>query len=126
MNDRIDFVDSDFTGRIYSYKDVVEEEIYKRNYTYQKLYHAIFPMWDNTPRRNNHDGIIFHESTPLLYKKWLKELIKDNNERRDLDDNLGFINSWNEWGEGSYIEPDKYYGYAYLNATREAIEESRE
>lgn len=126
VNDRIDFVDSDFTGRIYSYKDVVEEEIYKRNYTYQKLYHAIFPMWDNTPRRNNHDGIIFHESTPLLYKKWLKELIKDNNERRDLDDNLGFINSWNEWGEGSYIEPDKYYGYAYLNATREAIEESRE
>jgi hypothetical protein len=28
-------------------------------------------------------------------------------------------------GEGSYIEPDKYWGYAYLQANREAIEECR-
>lgn len=82
-------------------------------------------MWDNTARRNNHGALIFHESTPELYKKWLKDLIIDNFRRKDIDDNLAFLNSWNEWGEGSYIEPDKYWGYAYLQATREAIEECR-
>lgn len=125
INDEIQFACDKFSGEIYSYKDVVEKEIYKKNYEKEKLYHSIFPMWDNTPRRNNRNATIFHEATPELYKQWLKELINDNKKRIDIDDNLGFINSWNEWGEGSYIEPDKYYGYAYLNATKEAIEESR-
>ena len=43
----------------------------------------------------------------------------------DLDDNVAFINAWNEWGEGAYLEPDKKWGYALLQKTREAIEESR-
>ncbi len=125
INHRIKFVCDKFTGKIFSYRELVEKEIYKKNYSRDKLYHAIFPMWDNTPRRNNRNATIFHEANPYLYKVWLKEMIANNNNRTDIDDNLGFINSWNEWGEGSYIEPDKYYGYAYLNATKEAIEESR-
>ena len=93
-------------------------------YNYAKLYRAIMPMWDNTARRN-HKGMIFQGSTPKLYKKWLKDIIQEQKERDDLDDRLLFVNAWNEWGEGAYLEPDKKYGYAYLNATREAIEESR-
>ena len=82
------------------------------------------PMWDNTARRNN-KGMIFHGSNPLLYKEWLMDVIRENQEKKNVDDNVVFINAWNEWGEGTYLEPDRYYGYAYLNATKEAVEECR-
>ena len=80
-------------------------------------------MWDNTARRD-HKGMIFHGSTPSLYKRWLKDVIQAGARREDLEDNIIFINAWNEWGEGAYLEPDKRYGYAYLEATKEAVEES--
>ncbi len=125
INDKINFSGDEFVGNVYSYKDLVDEKIYEKNFIKQKLYNAVMPMWDNTPRRNNHNVTLFHNSSPALYKRWLKDLIRFYKKRQDIDDNIAFINSWNEWGEGSYIEPDKYFGYAYLNATREAIEESR-
>ena len=34
------------------------------------------------------------------------------------------INSWNEWTEGSYIEPDTRNGYAYLEAVKEVFPEN--
>ncbi len=117
------FIRKDFGGEVFSYSDIVIHQKYFR-YNYPKLYRAAMPMWDNTARRD-HKGMIFDGSTPGLYKTWLKDIIKESYTRTDLDDHLIFINAWNEWGEGAYLEPDKRYGYAYLEATKEAIEESR-
>lgn len=83
------------------------------------------PMWDNTPRRNNRGNMIFHGATPRLYKEWLEEVILHLKHNCQMDDNIIFINAWNEWGEGAYLEPDRYYGYAYLEATKDAIIETR-
>ena len=83
------------------------------------------PMWDNTPRRNNRGNRIFDGSTPALYKEWLKDVISHYKQDCPADHDLIFINAWNEWGEGAYLEPDRYYGYAYLEATKDALEKNR-
>lgn len=123
ITEYLDYIRKDFAGEVFSYEDLVKKQKYFR-YNYPKLYRAIMPMWDNTARRNN-KGMIFHGATPALYKRWLKDIISEQKHRIDLDDQLIFVNAWNEWGEGAYLEPDKKYGYAYLQATKEAVEESR-
>ncbi len=35
------------------------------------------------------------------------------------------INAWNEWTEGSYLEPDEEYGHGYLEAVRQAVDAAR-
>ncbi|MEK3790944.1 glycoside hydrolase family 99-like domain-containing protein [Paenibacillus sp. FSL R7-0204] len=119
----IEYIRKDFSGEVFDYKDLVEKQKYF-NYDLPKLYRAVMPMWDNTARRNN-KGMIFQGATPALYKQWLKDVILEGKSRSDLDDQLVFVNAWNEWGEGAYLEPDKKYGYAYLQATKEAVEETR-
>ena len=34
------------------------------------------------------------------------------------------INSWNEWTEGTYLEPDDKFGYGYLDALGKVFVES--
>lgn len=123
ITEYLQYIRADFAGQVFSYEDIVKKQKYFR-YNYPKLYRAAMPMWDNTARRNN-KGMIFYGATPALYKRWLKDIISEQRHRKDLDDNLIFINAWNEWGEGAYLEPDRRYGYAYLQATKEAVEESR-
>ena len=115
-------VRKDFYGIIYDYPDVVENRRYILSENKKKkVYPAVMPMWDNSARRNFR-GTIFHGSTPDLYKQWLSDAVNTVRQRHDLDEKLVFINAWNEWGEGAYLEPDQEYGYAYLDATYEALQ----
>jgi len=62
-----------------------------------------------------------HGSTPERYGQWLDGAIDYAVENPFEEEPLVFINAWNEWAEGAYIEPDVHYGHAYLNATRRAV-----
>ena len=117
------FVCNEFLGNIFSYPEFVKNKKFFSE-RIDKLYRAVTPMWDNTARKVN-KGHILDGSTPELYQEWLENIIKENKQRTDLDDNIVFINAWNEWAEGAYLEPDRYWGYAYLQATRNAIENNR-
>lgn len=116
------FVCKEFLGNVYDYDDFVREKKYFSD-KMNKTYRAVAPMWDNTARKMN-KGFILDGSTPELYQNWMEDVGLETNQRvkeGELDDNLIFINAWNEWAEGAYLEPDLRFGYAYLNATKNAV-----
>ena len=46
-------------------------------------------------------------------------------QHRPYEERLIFINAWNEWAEGNYLEPDLKYGRGYLEAVRRAVTNSK-
>lgn len=83
---------------------------------------CILPNWDNTPRSGRR-GLVFHKSTPALFRQHLEEAVRFVMENRRTH-HLLIIKSWNEWAEGNYLEPDRRWGRAYLDAIREVLKET--
>lgn len=98
-------------------------DLFCKHYKVKDNVHPIiYPNFDHSPRSSNR-GVIIPDSTP---KKWKKFCLKMFHvlAHRNAESNFVFIKAWNEWGEGNYLEPDLKYGRQYLNATKEAWEES--
>lgn len=83
-----------------------------------KHYAGMFVGWDNTARMGKNVRLLFVNNRPRVFKEIFK-LAYDNSVRRNRE--FLFINAWNEWGEGTYLEPDKKYGYGYLKAVRDVV-----
>ena len=81
--------------------------------------------WDNEARKPG-NGTIFADCTPSKYKDWLRKMCAHAKDHKKTEDTVIFINAWNEWSEGTYLEPDRRFGYAYLKATAEALAESED
>ncbi len=105
-----------------------------RLYDYRKIYHyliteddkqedvipSLVPQWDHTPR-SGWNGVLFHNSSPQYFSKHVLDglnAIKDKSESRQIL----FLKSWNEWGEGNYMEPDLKFGKGYIKALKETID----
>lgn len=108
------------TPRVYQYNEAMK---YFCNNEMQALntIPTICPNWDHSPR-SEYKGFILHDSTPELFKKHVKEVLSHIIEK-PIDHRIAIIKSWNEWGEGNYMEPDQKFGFGYLIALKEAIEE---
>ena len=73
------------------------------------------PSWDNDARKPGR-GWTLSDSTPDHFYEWLKYIVGEGAPSKNRNkENLVFVNAWNEWAEGAHLEPDRRYGYAYLN-----------
>lgn len=109
----------DFAGYLEDYEQVVQNQIAKPRADYL-LYRGVMPAWDNTARRGKRAHIIYNAS-PEKYETWLRAMLEQERNSPSKPDNLMFVNAWNEWAEGNHLEPDDKHGYAYLEATRRAL-----
>lgn len=104
----------------YNYKNVFPTLIGKEECEKDDVYPTLIPNWDHTPR-SGRNGYLFTNSTPELFERHAMDVLKKIS-RKDDDKQICFLKSWNEWGEGNYIEPDLKFGKGYINALRRAIE----
>ncbi len=110
----------DFEGTVYDWRIFVERS---KNYQDKEytLFRSVCPSWDNTARRKN-KGVVFANSSPAGYEKWLANAVNYTvASQPDPEKRMIFVNAWNEWAEGAHLEPDQRYGYAWLQATRDAL-----
>ena len=92
----LDFIDS-----------IKKDPIYWKG---KPVYQAVFPDWDNAPRYN--ERATFFES--ISHENFEKALRVIKGQVDKYDDKLIFVNAWNEWSEGAYLEPDINSGCKYL------------
>jgi lipopolysaccharide biosynthesis protein len=111
------------THNVCRYEALVEHMLARAEAPYRR-FRCATPSWDNAPRRAA-GAWIFHGSTPDLYESWLRELVNETRVRHAGDEQLLFINAWNEWAEGNHLEPDQRWGHAYLEATARALTQAR-
>ncbi len=75
------------------------------------------PGWDNTARRPPGEAIIFRNSGPEAFGQWLAAKAR-RFAPPSPEENLLFLNAWNEWAEGNHLEPCLRHGHAYLEKVR--------
>jgi lipopolysaccharide biosynthesis protein len=102
----------------------------RQHVNYSKIWQAIlsrpaqpqrllgaFPDWDNTPRRGV-EGLVVENASPGAFRRYFSvQYPRAVNHAHPLL----FINAWNEWSEGAYLEPDERHSYGYLEAVRDVV-----
>jgi lipopolysaccharide biosynthesis protein len=106
--------------RVWDYQEYVDYVI-RQPFPSYSWFPGITPNWDNSARRKT-GFVMFKNSTPEAYKKWLSHIIK-NFKPKSKEENFVFINAWNEWAEGNHLEPCMKWGRQYLEKTKEALEQ---
>ena len=95
-------------------KNVIDSQDYKKN-----VFPTMMPNWDHTPRSND-GGSVLHNSNPELFREHAKDILRTTIDKPQSH-KIVFLKSWNEWGEGNYMEPDLKYGKGYITALHNAI-----
>ncbi len=110
---------------VYNYQKVVDGYIYdyqngRNKESSKSVYPTCMMAWDNAARRKQKWTTYHNFSLQSLYN-WVLTIC--NQARRDFakEERFVFINAWNEWAEGTYLEPDEKYGYANINTVAKAL-----
>jgi lipopolysaccharide biosynthesis protein len=101
--------------------DTILKEANEFEFMHKKIFECAYVNWDNTARYGK-KATIFSHIEPEVFGKNLEKLfsILEGKEEK----NIIFINAWNEWAEGAYLEFDINYGDNYLNQLKKVVEKS--
>ena len=98
-------------------KDVIKEwSVVSTNYA-ARYYPHVSVGWDSSPRTFGVRGSIVKNNTPQNFETALRQA-KAFVDAHPNQAPLITLNSWNEWTETSYLEPDTKHGYGYLEAVK--------
>jgi hypothetical protein len=70
-----------------------------------------FPGWDDRPRAGLEKAFVTEGNTPERFGQMFRGALGF----ADPATPIVMVEAWNEWGEGACIEPDKKYGFGYLD-----------
>lgn len=85
----------------------------------ENIYPTLLPNWDRSARSGK-KARIYTDSTPILFREQLNEALTLIQDKSD-EHKILFLQSWNEWAEGNYVEPDLKYGHGFLNVLKECL-----
>jgi glycosyltransferase involved in cell wall biosynthesis/2-polyprenyl-3-methyl-5-hydroxy-6-metoxy-1,4-benzoquinol methylase/regulator of replication initiation timing len=119
INNQLPIINPHFSGEILNIEPYIRSKKFLRSVEYA-LYKTVSPGWDNTPRRSGKAKILYGLN-PARYEEWLSGCMEYTRKHRKKEERFVFINAWNEWAEGAYLEPDRRYGYSFLQKTADAI-----
>ena len=124
LNDHVAIVNPDYRGTIHDY-GAMATYYAEQSVSDYPLIKTVMPSWDNEPRKPG-AGDTFLGSSPTAYARWLRKAYAVTAAKLATDSAqppFVFVNSWNEWAEGAHLEPDRKYGYAFLQATADVARE---
>lgn len=106
-----------FRGNIMSYAAMVDDASLKLASVEHGSYPGVMVNFDNTARRQWHPDI-WYGSNPYSFRRWLANAALAVSDR-DRAERVVFINAWNEWAEGTVLEPTGRQGRTYLQAVKD-------
>lgn len=107
-----------WVGRAHDYESLVRHYV-QRPLEHGRRFHGALVGWDNTARRQD-DSTVLGNATPGAFRAWVEAAVRRAAAATTGGEQLIFINAWNEWSEGAYLEPDTDYGDLFLKAVQAA------
>lgn len=107
-------------GRVekYDYRKIIKN-LFTKEDELENIYPTIIPRWDKTPRVGKR-AYVYTNSTPEQFEKSVKQAV-EMISHKSPEHRIIFLQAWNEWGEGNFMEPDLEFGRGYLEALKKSI-----